>query len=60
MDNLLVPTLQIEIDGKAYQGGQLQVDDCILSVNDVGCTSKVEAEQLIDSAFRTLTLQVWR
>ena len=53
-------SLQIVPDGKADENGELQAGDYILTINDVKCTSVTEAVQLIESAFRTLTLLVWR
>ncbi|XP_060595743.1 protein Shroom4-like [Ruditapes philippinarum] len=46
--------------GKAFDSGQLKVGDYLLQVNEVRCLNLQVAHELIDSAFRTLTLLVWR
>ncbi|KAK3100457.1 hypothetical protein FSP39_020389 [Pinctada imbricata] len=51
---------EIEADSKAAANGNLQKDDYVLSVNHVTCQSLTEAVQLINDAFRTLTLTAWR
>ena len=51
---------QLKEGGKASESGQLYVGDYIVSVNDIKCVSLTEAVQLIQSAFRTLTLSIWR
>ncbi|XP_064608843.1 uncharacterized protein LOC135473007 [Liolophura sinensis] len=51
---------EIEPGGRAAVNGSLQVGDCITSVNDVQCGTITEAVQLIQSAFRTLTLGGFR
>ncbi|XP_069130177.1 PDZ and LIM domain protein 3-like [Argopecten irradians] len=51
---------EIKPDGKADVSDTLKLGDYVLGVNDVKCVSLTEAVQLIQSAFRTLTLLVWR
>ncbi|KAL4229933.1 melanosome organization [Mactra antiquata] len=50
----------LEADGKASQSGLIQLGDYLLEVNGVRCKDVAEASQLIDCAFRTLTLSMWR
>ncbi|GFR27589.1 protein Shroom2 [Trichonephila clavata] len=51
---------EIEQGGRADKQGQLKVGDHIIKINDIQCLSLADALQLIDSAFRTLTIVVWR
>ncbi|XP_021348349.1 uncharacterized protein LOC110447164 isoform X2 [Mizuhopecten yessoensis] len=51
---------EINAEGKADVSASLRLGDYVLGVNDVKCVSLTEAVQLIQSAFRTLTLLVWR
>ena len=47
-------------DGKADQSEQLEIGDYLLGVNGIKCVSQTEAVELIQGAFRTLTLTIWR
>ncbi|XP_054721662.1 uncharacterized protein LOC129231388 [Uloborus diversus] len=51
---------QIEPGGKAETQGELKKGDQIIKINDVQCLSLSDALQLIESAFRTLTILVQR
>ncbi|XP_055941455.1 uncharacterized protein LOC129971581 [Argiope bruennichi] len=46
--------------GRADQQGELKVGDHVIKINGIQCLSLADALQLIDSAFRTLTIVVWR
>jgi hypothetical protein len=53
--------LQIDKNGKAGMQRDMREGDRLLGVNDVFCrNSHTEALRLIDSAFGTLTLTLWR
>lgn len=52
--------MQVDPVGKAGVEGSLRVGDLVLFVNEVRCSQPDQALELIDSAFRTLTLLVWR
>ena len=51
---------QIDEDGKAASDGRLRVDDVVIAVNDVDVSGHDEAIQIIQSAFKTLTITVKR
>lgn len=51
---------QVEVGGKAWESRRLQPGDFVLHVNDVRCPNLQVAHELIDSAFSTLTLLLWR
>ncbi|GIY73208.1 PDZ domain-containing protein [Caerostris extrusa] len=46
--------------GKADQQGELKKGDHVIKINGIQCLSLADAVQLIESAFRTLTIVVWR
>ena len=47
-------------DGKAASDGRLYVGDVVIAVNDVDVNGHEEALQVIQSAFKTLTITVKR
>ena len=49
----------MEAKGKAAVA-KLEEEDVLLSVNGIACSELTEAQQLIHSAFQTLTLNIWR
>ncbi|GFS98127.1 protein Shroom2 [Nephila pilipes] len=51
---------EIVLGGRADKQGELKVGDHVIKINDIQCLSLADALQLIDSAFRTLTIVVWR
>ncbi|KAL1433144.1 hypothetical protein MTO96_002106 [Rhipicephalus appendiculatus] len=51
---------QVDPGGKAEAEGRIRVGDLVLCVNEVPCSRADQARQLVDSAFSTLTLLVWR
>ncbi|KAH8041587.1 hypothetical protein HPB51_017032 [Rhipicephalus microplus] len=50
----------VDPGGKAEAEGRIRVGDLVLCVNEVPCSRADQAKQLVDSAFSTLTLLVWR
>ncbi|XP_035209553.1 protein Shroom3-like isoform X2 [Stegodyphus dumicola] len=50
---------EVELGGKAEEAG-LKAGDHVIKINDVQCLSLADALQLIESAFRTLTVLIWR
>ncbi|KAL3213204.1 hypothetical protein MRX96_035550 [Rhipicephalus microplus] len=52
--------VQVDPGGKADAEGRIRVGDLVLCVNEVPCSRADQAKQLVDSAFSTLTLLVWR
>ncbi|KFM59125.1 Protein Shroom2, partial [Stegodyphus mimosarum] len=50
---------EVELGGKA-EGAGLKAGDHVIKINDVQCLSLADALQLIESAFRTLTVLIWR
>jgi len=58
--NVFILFLQLEESGKAHENDKLRVGDYVLEVNEIRCATVKEAQQLIESAFRTLTLKIWR
>ncbi|KAH7954391.1 hypothetical protein HPB49_018193 [Dermacentor silvarum] len=53
-------SVQVDPGGKAEAEGRIRVGDLVLCVNEVPCSRADQARQLVDSAFNTLTLLVWR
>lgn len=51
---------KVEPGGKASVDGHIRAGDHVLRVNDIPCEQLVEARQMINSAFYTLTLTLWR
>ncbi|XP_076362697.1 uncharacterized protein LOC143253179 isoform X2 [Tachypleus tridentatus] len=51
---------QVAHDGKAAKEGSLKVGDRVLKINDVQCFSLAEALDLINNAFRTLSILIRR
>ena len=54
-----VPCVQIGEGSRAADSAML-AGDIVLSVNGISCGGNQAGQQLIDSAFRTLTLKVLR
>ena len=57
---ILILYHQIDEDGKAASDGRLRVGDVVIAVNDVDVSGHDEAIQVIQSAFKTLTITVKR
>ncbi|EEC12200.1 hypothetical protein IscW_ISCW008518 [Ixodes scapularis] len=61
IDHLAVVfSAQVDPGGKAATDGGVRVGDLVLCVNDVRCSQLDQVLQLIDSAFSTVTLLLWR
>ena len=48
------------VEGSRAENSALLEGDIVLSVNGISCGGSQAGQQLIDSAFRTLTLKVLR
>ena len=56
-----MPDLGVQIaEGSRAENSALLEGDIVLSVNGIACGGRQAGQELIDSAFRTLTLKVLR